>query len=301
MNKENLYLEIVNHITDGVYFVNTKRQISFWNKAAEDITGYTSEEMIGRHCQDNLLSHVDSKGVTLCSVGCPLYNTILDGEVRTDEVFLRHKEGHRVPVKISAFPLKEGDETIGAVEIFKASSPYVYESDLIETLSNSARSDLLTGLPNRRNLESFLDYKLKEINHQMHGNQICLVFLDIDNFSAVNNTYGHEVGDKVLKKISKSIVHTVRKSDLFGRWGGEEFVGIFEVRNGEEALLVAEKVRILIKSSQIDPGECRPFYVTASVGVTLAKFNDTVESIVNRADALMYESKQKGKNRTTLG
>lgn len=299
MNIENekLYLEIINNLCDGVYFVDLERRITFWNKAAEDITGYKKEEIIGQCCQSNLLNHIDKDGRQLCLFGCPLYATMIDGHQRKDTVFLRHKDGNRIPVFVNIFPIKGNDgELVGAIEIFTPNSPVVYDDNLIEKLSNLAMSDQLTELANRRKIESYLEYQFHE--KKRFDIKFCVLFLDIDNFSKFNNTYGHELGDEVLKAISKSIMRTIRKTDIFGRWGGEEFVGVFEIKNDYDATLVAEKVRMLISKSEI-PYNNENISVTASIGVTLARDDDTIDSVIKRADSLMYESKKNGKNRVT--
>lgn len=296
MVPENLYLEIINNICDGVYVTDLERRIIFWNKAAEEITGYKKEDIIGQSCQNNLLNHIDRDGRPLCLLGCPLYATIIDGHQRKDEVFLRHKKGYRMPILVNIFPIIEDNNITGAIEIFTPKSPVVYEDSLIERLSDLAMNDQLTGVANRRKLESVLEYRLNEMRR--FQNKFCVVFLDIDNFSKFNNTYGHEAGDNVLQCISKSIMHTIRKSDTFGRWGGEEFIGIFEINNDYGASVAAEKIRVLISNTEI-PYEGENLSVTASLGVTVARDDDTVDSVVKRADELMYQSKQKGKNRVT--
>lgn len=296
MENEKLYLEIINNLCDGVYFVDAQRRITFWNKAAEDITGFKKEEVVGRCCQSNLLNHIDKEGRPLCLVGCPLYATIIDGHQRKDEVFLRHKEGHRIPILVNIFPIVEDENIIGAIEIFTPKSPIVYEDDLIERLSNLAMNDQLTGLANRIKTESYIEYMLHEMKR--FQNKFCVVFLDIDDFNNFNDMYGHDKGDEILKKASKSIMHVVRNNDLFGRWGGGEFIGVFEIKNDYEAAIMAEKIRILVSKSEI-LHEDKMLSVTASLGVTIARGEDTIQSIVKRADMLMHQSKQKNKNRVT--
>jgi len=228
-------------------------------------------------------------------VGCPLYASIIDGKQRSATVFVRHKDGHRKPIFVNIFPMRNDEgKIIGGIEVFTPASPIVYDDVLVESLSNMAMRDKLTGLPNRTKLESFLEFNLSELKR--FQSNFCVVFLDIDNFGKFNNTYGHELGDEVLKTVAKSSNHSVRKSDLFGRWGGEEFIGIFKIKSDFEAVILAEKVRMLIENSKVahEGGELS---VTASIGVTVAKASDTPESVVKRADELMYKSKQSGKNR----
>lgn len=296
MNNEKLYLEIVNNMRDGVYFVDKERKITLWNKAAEDISGYKKEDVVGKPCQETPLKHIDEKGGAVCVLGCPLFKTIDDGQQRKHAVFLKHKDGYRVPVSVNIFPLKEDGEIVGAIEIFTRNSPTVYDDTLIENLSDFAMKDQLTGLSNRRRAESFLEFKLREM--RVFQNMFCVVFLDIDNFRSFNNTYGHDAGDEVLKSVAKSAMYTIRANDLFGRWGGEEFIGIFTVQNAEGAATIGEKIRALIEKTEIQYKDTT-LSITASIGVTTARSDDTIDSVIKRADLLMYHSKKNGKNRVT--
>lgn len=298
MNEET-YLEILSHLQDGVYIVDTERRIVYWNAAAERITGYSQEDIVGQLCQANLLRHIDEKGTPLCIVGCPLFETLGDGQMRQAHVFLRHKEGYRVPILTKFFPVRSQDGTIiAAVEIFTAMSPKIYEVDLLDKLEDEATHDKLTSLSNRRFAESYIGYKIEQ--YERFENRFCVMFVDIDDFRVFNNTYGHEVGDQVLRAIAQSLEYGMRRNDAFSRWGGEEFVGVFEVTDLEELPRLAERIRTLIEGTQILHQEER-LAVTVSGGLTLCQKGDTVEGIVHRADLLMYESKKKGKNCVTIG
>ena len=291
---EAFYSDIINNLEDGIYFVDSHRKITLWNKAAERITGYTADEIIGRPCQDNILCHIDMEGTPLCLVGCPLFATLGDGEHRIAEVLLRHKDGHRIAILVKILPMYEDGEIIGAVEIFTPKTTIASDSQLVDSLTDKVMTDALTQLPNRMYLESFFDYKMQEFKR--FGNFFCVLFLDIDNFSHFNNTYGHHIGDKVLQSIAQSFRQNLRDTDAMGRWGGEEFLGIFSIRNEREAAIVAEKVRLLVSGSEILNDDGERLHVTASIGVALAKPTDRLEGIVERADSLMYQSKKASKN-----
>lgn len=296
MDNEALYRDILDSLCDGVYFVDAERRILFWNRAAEHITGYPYEEIVGKYCQSNLLQHIDPVGRPLCLMACPLYASLIDGKRREDEVFLRHKDGRRIAVNIRIVPIRKEDTIIGAVETFSPNSPTVYDDDLIERLSSLAMNDQLTGIANRRKITSYLEYRLMELRRS--GARFGVVFLDLDDFSRINNRYGHELGDTVLLTISRSIVQHTRYPDLFGRWGGEEFVGVFSIRRSPEAVAAAETIRTQIETTRIAHGT-GSVSVTASLGVTEARRDDTVNSLIERADSLMYRSKANKKNRVT--
>ena len=298
MDLESIYAAIISNMQDGAYFVDQNRRILFWNAAAERITGYSKDEIIGKDCPSSNLNHIDEDGRPLCQVGCPLFATNIDGKQRQERVFVRHKDGHRIPIRVNIFPIRQGDEILGSIELFTQDSPAKYDDGLITKLSGMAMHDELTGLPNRRYLESFLNYKLSQFKH--FGQSFALVFGDIDNFSVFNNNYGHEAGDAVLQNIATTLKKNLKKDDLFGRWGGEEFIGIYTIGNDYEGTIIADKLRSLIEQTEINHGD-EKLHVTLSLGVTVPKIEDTAESIVARADALMYESKTKGKNRVTSG
>ena len=109
----------LDNLFDGAYVVDTKRVIQYWNKAAEELTGFTADEVVGRSSADNILNHVDLAGNLLCIIGCPLLGTLCDGQKREELVFLHHKQGHRIPIQIRVSPIQdESGKVIGAIEIF---------------------------------------------------------------------------------------------------------------------------------------------------------------------------------------
>jgi PAS domain S-box/diguanylate cyclase (GGDEF) domain len=300
MQEKQLYLNIINNLQDGVYFVDTDRIIQFWNKAAESITGYTAADIIGKQCQNSRLNHIDEQGRPLCSIGCPLFSTIVDGQQRAANVFVRHKTGYRIPITVNIFPVygNDNETIIGAAEVFTKNSPKHYEDDLIEKLSGVAMHDTLTVLPNRRYLESFLEYKLSD--YTRFNRSFAVLFSDIDNFRDFNNKYGHDVGDTVLCNVANSLKNSIRSTDLVGRWGGEELLGIYTLSKDSEAAIIGEKYRSLVANTEIIH-EGQSLSVSVSVGITVACKDDTIESIIKRADLLMYQSKKNGKNCVTVG
>ena len=223
-----------------------------------------------------------------------ILDNIQDGVVRTERVFVRHKNGYRIPLLTTVYPIRENGVIVGSVEVFTRNSPKAYDDDLIENLSEKAMHDSLTKLPNRSYLESFLQYKLSE--YQRFGKRFALLFVDIDHFRVFNNTYGHDVGDLVLTDIAKSIVNIIKKDDMFGRWGGEEFVGIFSINRNYEASAIAERIRHLVENTVVTNSDGQELKVTISVGITVSKPQDTPDDIIKRADSLMYQSKHNGRN-----
>jgi len=125
------------------------------------------------------------------------------------------------------------------------------------------------------------------------------LFIDIDDFKKVNDTYGHYIGDKVLHQTAQVVTKNLRSNDIIGRWGGEEFLVVVNIDNIKNFSMIAEKLRSAIGSILFN-SEQDSFNVTVSIGGTMYQENDTVESIVNRADTLMYQAKKTGKNRSVI-
>ena len=292
------YKKVIENINDGVYFVDRDRNITFWNKAAEEMIGFLSVEVEGRCCTDNILNHVDEDFNPLCICGCPLEKTLNDGKPREETVYLHHKDGNRVKINTKIVPLIENDEIIGAFEIFTDATDFKTVQRKIQRLQKLAWNDKLTSLPNRLYLEKYIKTCID--NFETFNRTFGLLFFDIDNFRDFNNKYGHDVGDVVLKTVSKSLLNLVENQDEIGRWGGEEFIGIFFVEDEEELSIKAEKMRSLVESSSLRYDD-KSLFVTVSIGATLIKEDDTMDSVVKRADELMYLSKKTGKNKVTIG
>lgn len=294
------YKDLVDNLYDGVYFVNRERLITYWNKGAERITGYKSDQVVGRSCKDNLLNHVTANGVQLCRGQCPLAECMEDGLVRDADVFLHHADGHRVPVLVRAAPLRDDQGNIfGAVETFSSDAAIMTVRQQLRELRRTTRTDALTKIGNRQFLEGRLRAVIAEYENQ--GGGAAVVFIDIDNFKRFNDTYGHDIGDKVICMVAATLKHNLRNTDVVGRWGGEEFLAILYDVNSFDALkFVCEKLRTLVDFSRLDLPD-KSLNVTISIGATLLLPHDTPESFVRRSDELMYQSKKGGRNRVSVG
>jgi diguanylate cyclase (GGDEF)-like protein/PAS domain S-box-containing protein len=297
--KPNEDVSLIENLFEGVYIVNKERTITSWNEGAQQITGFSAQEVVNRHCYDNILNHVDEHGVALCFSGCPLHATIEDGALRSAIVYLQHKDGHRLPVKIKAIPMLNAQGDIdGAIEIFTEVQSEKALQTHLDQLKKEASEDALTGVANRKYMQAIIESKIRE--YKTVGVPFGLSFIDIDNFKRVNDTYGHEIGDEILKLMVKTVSSSLRKHDRIGRWGGEEFIILLTDIDQDGLALVSEKIRQLVENSKLRLPE-QELSVTISMGSSKVCEDDTVDSLVQRCDQLMYQSKKTGKNKVSLG
>ncbi len=165
-----------------------------------------------------------------------------------------------------------------------------YVTDLIREFKFLAEVDSLTGVYNRRKIEEVLSKEAER--SKRYGNSVSLMLIDIDDFKEVNDTYGHQIGDEVLKRVARTIRQNLRRTDSVGRYGGEEFLVILPETDVQRAIKAGERIRKAVEREQFRFGS-----VTVSVGVTVLKNTDDFGTLFNRLDRAMYLAKERGKNR----
>lgn len=292
------YKELLDQMTDGVYFVDRDRRILYWNEGAAQLTGYKREEILGRHCEDDILCHVDTAGKQLCQDGCTLSASIVDGDPHEAYVFLRHKQGRRVPVNVRVQPMRSEDGTvIGAVEIFSDASSHYEVQRKSDAMKRMAFLDHLTQLANRRFLEMSVHTALGEFG--VHKDPFGVLLIDLDGFKAINDKFGHSCGDRALQEISKTLTGALRPTDIVGRWGGDEFLAIVGNVDGKILNDLAQRCVVLARKTAISNNDEQLIPLSISVGAALAYVGESADDLIRRADALMYRSKAAGRNRAT--
>jgi len=294
---ENLTETILNNIHDGVFFVDHECKISFWNRAAEEITGYSQSDVHGKKCSENILNPVDETGKSLCDEHCPVKRALADGQNHTLEAYLLHKEGYRLPVFIRTFPLfSEKGKITAAGETFYDTSPKFVMPQRKMELDKLQLLDQQTEVGNKRYLELQLQSRLEEI--KKFRIPFGLLYVDIDHLNDVNDAHGKPIGDQILRTVAQTLSNNIRFIDIMGRWSSDEFLVV--VLNVDENKLdfVANKLRLLVEQSNIMVGS-ELIRVTISVGATLASRVDSVEILVSRAESLMNHSKWLGRNRVS--
>jgi diguanylate cyclase (GGDEF)-like protein len=205
-----------------------------------------------------------------------------------------HRDGTLVPVEIAISKINVN----GLLEFTAVIRDIADRIRLMDLLQKEAETDELTGLPNRR---TFLDIAA---NLFRSSEIMSLFMLDIDHFKKVNDIYGHDVGDEVLRALADASTADSREKDIFARIGGEEFVALLPETDLEEARLIAEKLRAALEQQTFvhtwRTGKPIPF--TVSIGVAMRTPDEVkVEEVLKRADQALYKAKQGGRNRVECG
>jgi diguanylate cyclase (GGDEF)-like protein len=241
------------------------------------------------------LCHVDYEGTRLCQNGCPLSMSIYDGAAHEANVFLKHKQGRRVPVTVRVQPLRDADgEIIGAVEIFSDDSAHTETRRKVGAMKRLAFLDHLTEVPNRRLLELSLGTALSE--YQVHRDAFVLAF-DLDRFKTINDSFGHDCGDRALQEFARTLVRSLRPDDVVGRWGGDEFLAIVRHVDLEILTVLVERCVTMVSRISLPLPDGGTISMSISAGASLVHPGVTAEELIRTADALMYQSKTNGRNR----
>ncbi len=279
---------------DGIIMIDSKGCVVLWNPATETIFGYSEEEVLGRDVHDLLV--VDEKtreGIEQSMK--QLARTGQGGALNhLNEVTTKRKTGETFHAELSIAAFKSGGEWRAVATVRDITQRKKAE----EELRRLATTDSLTGLFNRRR---FIEVAEREFSRaKRYGDALSMIMLDADKFKAVNDTYGHDVGDFVLKSLASVGRSMLRDIDAFGRVGGEEFMVLLPSTPREGAVLAAEKLRAAIAGTVASTGK-GDIHFTVSLGVTsLRKDTENVDMMFKEADEALYLAKNNGRNRVEI-
>ena len=260
---------LLDQVEDGVYCLDKDRRIVFWGNGAETATGLARAEVLGKQCPEDLVLLVNEEGTPVDPEKCPIVATLKDGTLRSANLFLRHKEGYRLPVSLRVVPvIREDGEIIGTAEIFTDMSPKISIPMNITDLEHQGLVDNETGISGRKFLEMHLAARLDE--YQRLGLPFGLVYADVDNYGKILERYGRFNAAKVLRMIARTFHKNIRYFDIVGRWDAEEFLIIFLNIDESRLDIVANKLRLLVAESYISV-ETGALNATISMGACLVR------------------------------
>lgn len=295
---DSIYRAMLDSLFVGVCVVDLEERILYWNAGAMRLTGFSEGDVLGAVHGARLAARTDLRGATQPSGPWPVTATVADGVTRTEKLFMHHQAGHWVALQVIAQALQDDEGAlVGVLETFYNIGPELTANAEAERLKLLSMKCPLLGIGNRRYGELMLQAKFEEARRV--GLQVGLLFMDIDHFKQINDTYGHDAGDQVLRALADTLAVSMRAGDVLVRWGGEEFVAILPDISQEQLEQFAERLRGRIAACRIGVGE-QNLSVTISIGAIVAELGQTVEAALALADSALYQCKAQGRNRVIL-
>lgn len=282
--RSNQKLEVSQIVKNYVISATTKADSTILDISDAFIksSGYSKKELIGKPMSIIKNKDRDKKIIN------DLWKTILKGDIWIGEIKNTKKNGETYWLEQHIIPKINKNNKL---EKFVSIGIDITAKKELEEL---ASIDQLTGIYNRRMIDEFLQVEIDIAKR--HEYYLSLIMIDIDFFKTVNDNHGHQMGDEVLSRLAKIISNNLRKSDIFGRYGGEEFLIICVDTNSKDAFTLSEKLRLAVGSHKFD----NIGYKTISLGVTNLKISDTLETLVKRVDSALYKAKEEGRNKTVI-
>lgn len=287
---------LVRNIHDAIVFIDINQRILGWNQAAERLTGLTRDAVQGHLWTSEMLGLADHQGRKFNGEKDPIRVAIAGGTQGMHRLSIRNAGGKYVTVTAHIVPVVgEDGKNLGTTIQMHDTSGVESLEEQIQSLHYKATRDPLTGLVNRAEMDRGLIDMVER--HTTAGRSCSLIICDIDFFKKINDTYGHQAGDEALIAFANLLQMHARSADVTARYGGEEFVILCPNCDNEEAAMLAEKIRSeLAATPQSALGGKN---MTASFGVTEIQHGDTADSILNRADRALLQSKEMGRNIVT--
>ena len=287
---------IFDSIRDPFCIFDNEFRIIRVNEAYAQLKGMTPDDLIGKKCYEILYN-----GKMVCE-GCIVAKTFQSSDPCAKEKLVKLPDGSESWMEIYTYPiLDEGGAVTHTIEytrdITDRRKSEGEKRRLIEKLEYLSSTDGLTGLMNRRALTDGLTYEMDRAKR--YGSQLSLILCDIDNFKDINDTHGHDAGDWALQTISANLKTILRRSDIAGRYGGDEFMIILPETSVKGAENLAEKLLAAVRNTDLrHEMDGKTLSLSMSIGIAdLDAANDTIDSFIKRADDAMYASKQGGRDR----
>ncbi len=286
--------KIVAYAEDAIVAIDNDHNIILFNAAAERIFGYERDEVIGMHL-DILLPerfHLQHDLLIQEFAAGKLYHQRM-GE-RSRQVYGRRKDGSEFVISATILKMGKPPHQYFSVIARDISENKKTEEELLRL----AATDPLTGAFNRREFTAIAEREALRANRYHHA--LSVMMLDLDHFKKLNDSYGHAAGDKALQRFTTICCNTLRNVDIFGRWGGEEFVALLPETDTHGAAIIAERLRKIISENVLIFNEHK---LTFTVSIGVAQFKEGESSIdapLARADSAVYDAKKAGRNQISV-
>lgn len=282
----------MNTARDAVVVIDSDSTIVEFNRAAETLFGYGAAEVIG-HRLDMLMSHTmapEHRGFVRRANSSAEARAMSRGR----EVLARHKDGHEFPIDVTVGSSGEGAQSFHVGIVRDISE----RKRLEQELQREASTDGLTGVLNRRAFTAESERLLA--GAARHGRPLSLMVVDADHFKKVNDVHGHPAGDAVLRALATTLGSALRRSDVLGRLGGEEFAIVLPETDAGNAHELAERLLQAVRDCRVRH-EDQTLAITVSIGLAMRLPDDPgFEAVFRRADQALYQAKHAGRDRVVL-
>lgn len=285
---------------DGFFVLDRDMNYCVWSDGMSGLTGKDLEHVMGRSWQagDVRLSPITQTGVRTSEPTEEIVPQVMrNGRAQFGTRVCELDEARQISVDVYTMPIMDGPRQVnGVVQLFRCKGGVRRQSREYVELKLAATRDALTGVANRGQLETQLRHLLDDFHNHEGTRSLSVIFLDVDKFKKINDTYGHKAGDQVLVDLTRLLQHETYSGEVIARYGGEEFVVICPDTDLQAAVRRAERLRSAIAKSSI--GGIGGLSVTSSFGVSTGRLGDSVQTILERADACLYRAKETGRNKT---
>ncbi len=252
--------------------------LRIYKKSRKEIVGHSVEELVGKDYFEKKIK----ENIQQC----------LNGQGIQQQEWFDFPDGKRRCMYMSYYPLLAKDKHVTGVLLNSVDITKIKQ--LEEELKRLSVTDLLTQIFNRTKFDQALKEEIKRCRR--YNTELSIIMFDIDHFKHFNDTYGHDVGDKILVSLVNLVKKCIRDTDIFSRWGGEEFMLLLPHTSLENAVKLAERIRIKVKEHTFAKVES----ITCSFGVSEFIKEDNEETLIKRVDNALYESKRSGRNKVTV-
>jgi diguanylate cyclase (GGDEF)-like protein len=296
---------VLDSVPLGVFVLDAAMRVRFWNTCLEDWTEIARGDIVDSDIRERFPQFADgrytARFAALFAGGAP---TIFSSQLHPHLIPSRLRSGrlrveHTVAVAVPSADGTTFDALLALQDVTNLADAMQDLRGARDDAKRQAATDSLTGIANRRHFVGEAERLI--VQSLRYGRPCTLLVIDIDRFKAINDTYGHAVGDAVLRAIVTVCRRTLRESDLFGRLGGDEFAVLLPETSLAMALVTAERVRAAVRDERV---AAESHELTPSVSIGVAALDETLRSldaILKKADGALYEAKKHGRNRVAAG
>lgn len=291
---------IFNSIRDPFCIFDNDFRIIRVNEAYAQMKNQPVEKLIGMKCYE-VLAERDS----MCG-GCVVGKTLDSADPCAKDKLVTQRDGTELWMEIYTYPILDEDGKVSHVieytrDITERRKTEDEKRRLIDKLDRLSKTDGLTGMINRRALTDSLAYEIDRAARTR--SELALILCDVDNFKEINDTYGHDAGDRALQTLAATLKTILRKIDIAGRYGGDEFMLILPETTVRGAERLAEKLLSAVRDIELRLADGKHIHLSMSIGIAGLEGDsegENIDSFVKRADDAMYASKQGGKDRVSV-